>query len=202
MCLFLSITLHDSTFHERLSHLITKRNEIKFIYRINVALITYTHTQHTPSYQCDSRLKAKCYDNHAGINQSCRGSVFLQILQMRWSRCAQKECLNEGKTGWRASLIFKAPLTDKTATKRFARRKESPIPGQAGFVDKIITHDYAFNKLNSSNRLSVIPATQLYQTMQMLLTLKIESAHAHYFRILVGLIRNEDMYMHKNIYKI
>lgn len=76
---------------------------------------------------------------------------------MKSWRCAKKECLNEGKTGWRTSLIFKAPLTDKTATKRFARKKE--LPGQAGFVDEIITHDYAFNKHNSSNRLSVIPAT-------------------------------------------
>lgn len=32
-----------------------------------MALITYTHT-HIPFYQYDSRVKAKYYDNHAGIN--------------------------------------------------------------------------------------------------------------------------------------
>lgn len=46
-----------------------------------------------------------------------------------------------------------------TLTEWFVGRKKSVVAGKASFVGDIALHGNAFNKLNSSNRLSVIPAT-------------------------------------------
>lgn len=53
------------------------------------------------------------------------------------------------------------PLVDKAyciVVKEFIGKK-SIVTGKAGFVGDIALHGNAFNKLNFSNRLSVIPAT-------------------------------------------
>jgi len=53
------------------------------------------------------------------------------------------------------------PSVDKVyciTTKGFIRKK-SVVARKASFVGDIALHGNAFNKLNSSNRLSVIPAT-------------------------------------------
>lgn len=50
------------------------------------------------------------------------------------------------------------PLTDEVHC-ILAKWEKEIIAGKASFVGDIALHDNAFNKLNSSNRLSVIPAT-------------------------------------------
>lgn len=86
------------------------------------------------------------------------------------------------------------------------QRKRHVVAGEASFVDETALHGDAFNKLNFSNRLSVIPATWSRQAIgckyRRFFTLKVKSAHAHYPRSVAFIRNGRTLVAHKRVSQI